>query len=686
MNHSSTHIESNPKTAKPNVPFFAPAIQKKMSVGASNDSYEVEADIVADKVMKMQDTEKPNFSHSGSLIQKKCTHCHEEEERIRKKPLIAPTKQNVSQTGALIQKKCAHCEEELRRKPLAVSITPLIQRVSSNSGTESVASDGVTSQINSSRGGGSKMDYGTQHFMESRFGTDFSGVRIHTGSQAVQMSRELNAQAFTVGNDVYFNDGKYSPNTNSGKHLLAHELTHTVQQTGGIGRKIQKFDSPEHIAVGDAGGQSFSGNILLLLHTRDLPNRTSPVSQWSPAMQELFNNGTAQQKRFMQSGLTYGEVVALSGDFYETADHLYRAPIREVYTLLPLISGHATTQQLENATGGRYMRLAERNDSHFSITASGHLNNMQTWKQGHIRAISQAMSGNLDMAYMINASADHYLTDRFASGHLLTPRTDFSTTGSLSALLHHDIDNQYGVNVTNTRGDSWVAYGDEMWNSAQNSDNRRFATEAVEASARDILVYSLYRGTSTPVPTNSTLFVAESIVPQISTASPRVTHTFERLSTAIIQRGVGYLSGAIQEIHDAIGTIGTAIAILILDARNSCYPANWIYHNMPDRGMRHLNMIGNILSSIPFNGNNVNNLLTSLTRPLSSFNMDAVLVELAADITTAINARGTIITVTPTEIRNLTLLRLVELLNLSGIISYNRPPHDLSLEQMRELS
>jgi hypothetical protein len=206
MNHLPTHIESKPKTAKPNVPFFAPAIQKKLSIGASNDSYEVEADAVADKVIRMAE----------------------------------PATQNVSQTGALIQKKCAHCQEELRRKPLAESITPFIQCATTESGGESHAPSHVESQINSSRGGGSSMDHGTQHFMESRFGSDFSGVRIHTGSQAVQMSRELNAQAFTVGNDVYFNEGKYSPNTNSGKHLLAHELTHTVQQTGGIGKRVQR--------------------------------------------------------------------------------------------------------------------------------------------------------------------------------------------------------------------------------------------------------------------------------------------------------------------------------------------------------------------------------------------------------------------------------------------------------------
>jgi hypothetical protein len=76
--------------------------------------------------------------------------------------------------------------------------------------------------------------------MENRFGNNFSDVKIHTGNDAVQMSKELNAQAFTVGSDIYFNSGKYAPEASDGKHLLAHELTHVVQQSGSIGRKIQR--------------------------------------------------------------------------------------------------------------------------------------------------------------------------------------------------------------------------------------------------------------------------------------------------------------------------------------------------------------------------------------------------------------------------------------------------------------
>lgn len=79
--------------------------------------------------------------------------------------------------------------------------------------------------------------------MERRFGVDFSGARIHADSNAVQMSRELSAQAFTHGRDIYFGAGRYSPGTSSDKRLLAHELTHVVQQNNNDKVIIQKSKS-----------------------------------------------------------------------------------------------------------------------------------------------------------------------------------------------------------------------------------------------------------------------------------------------------------------------------------------------------------------------------------------------------------------------------------------------------------
>ena len=66
--------------------------------------------------------------------------------------------------------------------------------------------------------------------MEASFDSDFSAVRIHTDEEAAELSKALGAQAFTRGNDIYFNQGKFEPTSSTGKHLLAHELTHTQQQ------------------------------------------------------------------------------------------------------------------------------------------------------------------------------------------------------------------------------------------------------------------------------------------------------------------------------------------------------------------------------------------------------------------------------------------------------------------------
>lgn len=79
-------------------------------------------------------------------------------------------------------------------------------------------------------GAGSRMEADTLSFMQDRFGTNLSQVRIHTDGAAQRMSRELQARAFTVGNDIYFGAGRYSPDSDAGRHLLAHEVTHTLQQ------------------------------------------------------------------------------------------------------------------------------------------------------------------------------------------------------------------------------------------------------------------------------------------------------------------------------------------------------------------------------------------------------------------------------------------------------------------------
>jgi hypothetical protein len=66
--------------------------------------------------------------------------------------------------------------------------------------------------------------------MEDSFGTDFSRVRVHTSSQSDTLNRQLQARAFTTGSDIFFRSGEYKPTSGAGQQLLAHELTHVVQQ------------------------------------------------------------------------------------------------------------------------------------------------------------------------------------------------------------------------------------------------------------------------------------------------------------------------------------------------------------------------------------------------------------------------------------------------------------------------
>ena len=104
-------------------------------------------------------------------------------------------------------------------------------------GSGIAVSTAMESQLAQAQGGGRTMPDGLRNMMENGFGRDFSDVRIHTDSQAAEMSSNLSAKAFTLGNDIYFNKGQFSPSTTSGQHLIAHELTHVVQGSGKVGRE-----------------------------------------------------------------------------------------------------------------------------------------------------------------------------------------------------------------------------------------------------------------------------------------------------------------------------------------------------------------------------------------------------------------------------------------------------------------
>lgn len=100
--------------------------------------------------------------------------------------------------------------------------------------------DQLQSTLNSSKGSGQSLDATTQQDLGRKMGADLSDVKIHTDAKAHEMSEGINAKAFTHGQDIYFRQGNFNTSSTEGKELLAHELTHTQQQKGGLGRKIQR--------------------------------------------------------------------------------------------------------------------------------------------------------------------------------------------------------------------------------------------------------------------------------------------------------------------------------------------------------------------------------------------------------------------------------------------------------------
>ena len=124
----------------------------------------------------------------------------------------------ASRVGA--QRKCAECEAEERKKR--------VQRKETGPGVLV-----PERAVSATRSGGQPLDAETRSFMEPRFGFDFSRVRIHADGEAAQAARSIHAHAYTIGEDVVFGSGRFSPRASDGRRLLAHELTHVVQQGGG---------------------------------------------------------------------------------------------------------------------------------------------------------------------------------------------------------------------------------------------------------------------------------------------------------------------------------------------------------------------------------------------------------------------------------------------------------------------
>ncbi len=216
------------------------SIQPSLKIGRPGDKYEQEAESVANHVTMAPAHSEPALVMSPASLDTFQMQ-PEEEESLQMMP--------ISASGHFLQ--LSAMEEEDETVQLFPENPNFLQRLEEESIQLSpdgnmTASPSISAQISSSKGGGQNLPAPVQSEMGSKIGADFSGVRVHSDANAAQMSSAIGAQAFTHGSDIYFNEGKYQPETSEGKHLLAHELTHTVQQGGAeVQPMIQREEGDE---------------------------------------------------------------------------------------------------------------------------------------------------------------------------------------------------------------------------------------------------------------------------------------------------------------------------------------------------------------------------------------------------------------------------------------------------------
>jgi hypothetical protein len=244
---SDTPIQAKPMNRLKAIQAKRMAIQAKLNIGEPNDKYEQEADATASKVVQ-----QINSTSEDQSIQREGT-MEEEDEELQMKPI------------STIQREVAMGEEDED-----LQMKSLVQRRENLGGGE--ASTDLESSIQSARGSGQSLDAGLQDKMGQAMGADFSDVKVHTDSQSDQLNKSIQAKAFTTGQDLFFRQGAYEPSSKDGQELIAHELTHVVQQNGGavqrkpaIGKKqvSQNADAPKNIV------QRLWNKKTFRVHTKD---------------------------------------------------------------------------------------------------------------------------------------------------------------------------------------------------------------------------------------------------------------------------------------------------------------------------------------------------------------------------------------------------------------------------------
>lgn len=314
------------------------SIMPKLKVGRPGDRFEKQADRVADAVMRMpkNHVQRQTVDEEEQTLQ---MQSFDEEDKIRMQPFDEEEEQlqMQQQAGAAICPDYGehlnqgtnfnnpNCDIKLSRKQEGIQVDDVSPRSSID----------LNQKLTSTRGKGNKLPQGLMTEMSGKMGADFSSIKVHTDSDAVQMNRQLKARAFTSGSDIYFNDGQYQPETEEGRHLIAHELTHTIQQGGG------------------EQGQSVNNNVvqpsLLDSVASSLSNRLRDAAEWvGESLSEGLSWLRNQLSPMVSSLPGYGLFTVFMGHDPITGNAVQRSGRNFINHGLDIIpNGHEYKQKLE---------------------------------------------------------------------------------------------------------------------------------------------------------------------------------------------------------------------------------------------------------------------------------------------------------------------------------------------------
>ncbi len=214
------------------IPLHTPgvgAIQTKLAISKPGDKYEQEADHVADQVMRM--VEPSPIGSAAGVIQRMCTGCEDEKEEAAPTERVSSVvEQGLSKGATTAAVALQSVEGQVEEYPPVTQATIFRKAEIAMPSATTESALPITDRLIGGQSGGEPLPRATRQKMENAFGYDFSRVRIHQDAEAGKMSRQFSALAFTHGSHIYFGNGKYDPHGSSGSRLLAHELTHVVQQ------------------------------------------------------------------------------------------------------------------------------------------------------------------------------------------------------------------------------------------------------------------------------------------------------------------------------------------------------------------------------------------------------------------------------------------------------------------------